>query len=116
FLRHTVLPSFIDIFQMSDESSSTILFSIYIIEWIYKLLLSTIALLFAGSMLWKFIRKQLSMEEKIKVYNLIPVYRQYLKLKTSLLFWENKKSCLFYRIIHSKCQMSCLREYILLVY
>src|SRR5699024_272860 len=86
FLRHTVLPSFIDIFQMSDESSSTILFSIYIIEWIYKLLLSTIALLFAGSMLWKFIRKQLSMEEKIKVYNLIPVYRQYLKLKTSFLF------------------------------
>src|SRR5699024_12635384 len=46
----------------------------------------TIALLFAGSMLWKFIRKQLNMEEKIKVYNLIPVYRQYLKLKTSFLF------------------------------
>jgi len=86
FLRHTVLPSFIDIFQMSDESSTTILFSIYIIEWLNKLLLFSVALLFTGSLLWKFIQQRLSMEQKIKVYNLIPVYRQYLKLKTSFLF------------------------------
>lgn len=86
FLRHTILPSFLDIFQMSDESSSTIVLSILIIEWIIRFLLLTFIFSIIGTLVWKRFDKKIGIQTKIKIYNIIPFFRHYMKLQTSLLF------------------------------
>lgn len=86
FLKYTVLPSFHDIFQMSDESSSTILISIVLIDTVSQAILYLS--LFSGclALLWHFLNWKVKIETKIKLYNAIPFYRHYVKLQTSFLF------------------------------
>lgn len=86
FLRHTVLPAFLDIFQMSDESSAILILSITIIEWMITSLLFILVFMITGSLIWKSLRKKLDIKQRMKVYSRIPILRHYLKLQTSLLF------------------------------
>jgi len=86
FLKYTVLPSFRDIFQMSESSSSTLLISILLIDIISQAILYFTVGIGSLMIIWRFLNKNININIKLKIYNAIPFYRYYLKNHTSLLF------------------------------
>lgn len=86
FLKYTILPSFQDIFEMSDESSSTISISIMLIN-VFSIGLLYLALSVGSFVfIWSRVSKKITIETKIKFFNALPFYRHYVKLQTSFLF------------------------------
>lgn len=86
FISEWVLPSFIDIFQSSSEASSMIYFSMMFIEILIKLLLAFFILIIICSLIWFVNKKKFSVVTQIKLYSMLPIYRQYLRLQTSFEF------------------------------
>lgn len=86
FINQHVLPSFQDLFRSSAESSDIVAATIIVINGISSLLLilSIIILLFLFS--WHFMKHKITITKQIKLYEAIPVYRSFVKMKTSFLF------------------------------
>ncbi|HLR80680.1 MAG TPA: competence type IV pilus assembly protein ComGB [Bacillota bacterium] len=85
FLKQMVLPSFIDLFQKSSDASTTVTISIMIIDILGNVLLIGTILIITLSFLWHLNKQKVSIQTQLKVYNLIPIYRTYLRLQTSFL-------------------------------
>lgn len=86
FIKKLVLPSFVDLFQTSSEASSTVILSMMIIEFLGTFVLVIIVMVLLGSLLWQFNKRKISIDKQIKFYNILPIYRKFLKLQTSFLF------------------------------
>jgi len=86
FIKKLVLPSFVDLFQSSSEASSTVTLSIMIIEFLGTFVLVTSILLLFSALLWQINKRKIKIDQQIKFYNSIPIYRKFLKLQTSFLF------------------------------
>lgn len=86
FLKYTVLPSFYDIFKSSEESSSTLLISIMLIDYVSQTIFFLTIFIGCITILWHFFKPKIKIETKLKIYKAIPFYRYYIKTHTSLLF------------------------------
>lgn len=83
FIKTSVLPSFIDIFQTSSESSKTIFISITMIDIVSTVCIVFLIVLIISSLLWLFYKRQFPIEKQLAIYEKIPVYRTILRLQTS---------------------------------
>ncbi|WP_232217793.1 type II secretion system F family protein [Virgibacillus sp. SK37] len=86
FIKQSVLPSFIDIFQTSEEASSTVIISMIIIEVIFSIAVLLFIFLVIMIVFWQFARHKFSIETRIVLYNKLPFYRTILRLQTSFQF------------------------------
>jgi len=86
FIKTSILPSFMDLFQMNLETSKTVLVSITIIDVAITLFIILICLFTIAVCFWIFFRHQLSIEQKINIYTKIPIYNYFLTLQTSFYF------------------------------
>jgi len=105
FIKQSVLPSFLTIFQANTASSSTVTISILIIDLFISILIGLIVFLLIAILVWTQLRKRLLIEQRIRVYKKIPIYRTYLKLQTSFHFATHFSSLLktgmsFKEILH----------------
>lgn len=86
FIKQSVLPSFVDLFHSSSQASSTVMFSIMIIDlFVYIVIMSALGLLLI-SIMWLINKTKLSIETQLKIYSKIPIIRSYLRMQTSLFF------------------------------
>src|SRR5690625_1580573 len=86
FIKTSILPSFIQLFQLNVGSSKTVLISMSIIEGAITLFIVLIGLLAIIVCSWMYLRHKLSIEQKINIYTKIPIYKYFLTLKTSFYF------------------------------
>lgn len=86
FIKQSVLPSFLDLFQSSSNSASTIQISIKIINFFMTLFFVSGFIVLLSSLLWLYYKKRLSIEKQLLVYRKIPIFRNYLRLSTSFTF------------------------------
>ncbi|SFD53734.1 competence-related pilin export protein ComGB [Lentibacillus persicus] len=94
FVKQSVLPSFVDLFQNSNETSSIIMLTMSFIDMTLTFLL--LMSLTSGSffLLWRFQEKKISIESRIKLYSMLPVYRHYKTMEISFLFASHLSSLL----------------------
>ncbi|MCJ0930875.1 type II secretion system F family protein [Virgibacillus halodenitrificans] len=86
FIKQSVLPSFIDIFQTSEEASSTVVISMITIEVFFTIAVLLLIILIIVVIFWQFTRHKFSIENRIALYSRLPFYRTILKLQTSFQF------------------------------
>lgn len=86
FIQKSVLPSFYDLFQSSQESSQSILFFITIIQNSVTVFVSFFLFLLLLLLFWYFKKDKLTAEQQIKIYSKIPIYRKYAQLQVSFQF------------------------------
>lgn len=94
FVKQSVLPSFMDLFSYNTGTTSTVMFSVILIDllgrFITVLALMTVLFLF----IWQVIRHKVSIEKQIKFYRVIPIYYQYKRMQISFLFATHVSSLL----------------------
>lgn len=86
FIKQSVLPSFANLFQSSQEAATTISMSIIVIDVVSTIVIICIILTILITFFWKVNKKKLDIKKQITIYQSIPVLRKYLKLQTSFLF------------------------------
>lgn len=86
FIQQFVLPSFADIFQSSTQAAGTVNLSLLLIDVLGGFALVMLLLFGIILLIWLRTKNNLMIEQQIKVYYKIPVYRSFLKLQTSFLF------------------------------
>lgn len=86
FIKRTVLPSFIELFQSSKEAAKTINISIFLIDFFSYTLFTFLIITICFILIWQLYKKRISIERKLAFYRNIPVFRTYLKMQTSFLF------------------------------
>ncbi|SFA71253.1 competence protein ComGB [Lentibacillus halodurans] len=94
FVKQSVLPSFIDLFQNSAETASTVMLTITLIDFAEQFVVILCLILSVGFLIWQFNRKKVSIDKQIKFYNMIPLYRQYKRMEISFLFASHLSSLL----------------------
>lgn len=93
FVKQSVLPSFMDLFQ-SNSGSSSIQISILLIDYLSIFIISLGVILTVAILVWQFCKHKVSIEKQIVVYRSIPIYRKYKKMHTSFLFATHFSSLL----------------------
>lgn len=86
FLKRNVLPSFIDLFQYSQDSSSFVLYSIILIDMLMTIIGISIVLVLISFFGYIFYYQKWPIERQIKLYKKVPIYRSFLRLQTSYYF------------------------------
>lgn len=81
-----VLPSFLDLFQSSAQASTYLVFSIFIIDFLFHAGMFFIVILMIGFAVWRICKNRISIGAQIKVIHSIPFYRKIVKLQTSFHF------------------------------
>ncbi|WP_099158493.1 competence type IV pilus assembly protein ComGB [Virgibacillus ndiopensis] len=94
FIKQSVLPSFLDLFQANSETSSTVYFSMVIIDFLSSFVVVIIILAIVGGGFWQLHKHKISIHKQIKVYSSIPIYRKYKQIQTSFLFATHFSSLL----------------------
>ncbi len=85
FIKNSVLPSFVDLFQESSAASSTVILSMMIIDYLGIFVMACCFMVFACALFWQFNKRKIKIDKQIKFYNALPIYRKFLKLQTSFL-------------------------------
>ncbi|MFC3039053.1 competence type IV pilus assembly protein ComGB [Virgibacillus xinjiangensis] len=87
FLKASVLPSFTNLFHTNSEASAaSVHLSLLIIDISTTFLVVFIIILAFTAVLGRYLKRFVHIEKQIKWYTLIPFYRSFLKMHTSLLF------------------------------
>ncbi|TXL67964.1 chromosome partitioning protein ParA [Cerasibacillus terrae] len=86
FIKKSVLPSFIDLFQSTPNTGITIKFSIFFINLLFQTMVMIIFITLITALVWYVIKHKWNIERRIKIYHRIPIFRQYIQLHTSYLF------------------------------
>ncbi|WP_077326952.1 type II secretion system F family protein [Virgibacillus siamensis] len=94
FVKQSVLPSFIDIFQNNAGTASTAFISVIVIDFITKFMMVSVLLLIAGFVFAMLVKRKIGIEKQIILFRSIPIYRKYKKLHTSFLFATHFSSLL----------------------
>src|SRR5699024_10200321 len=82
FIKQSVLPSFLELFQSSAESSRTVFYSILIIDLASSIFFITLLLLSVAFVFWAVYKKRLSVESRILIYRIIPLLRTFIRMQT----------------------------------
>lgn len=86
FLKQSVLPTFIELFRMSKDSSHTVLFSLLFIDLFTMIIFTILGIILISFLVWNKIKHNIPIENKIKLYQKIPIYRTFLTMQTSYYF------------------------------
>ncbi|SHG68410.1 MULTISPECIES: competence type IV pilus assembly protein ComGB [Virgibacillus] len=85
-LKQVVLPSFIDLYQGIPGSSTILVITISLIDWLLLLCIITFITVCILALSWQRMKRSISIERQIKLYTRIPIYRAFLTTQTSFLF------------------------------
>ncbi|GGK03234.1 competence protein CglB [Lentibacillus kapialis] len=94
FVKQSVLPSFIDLFQNNSETASTVMLAMGMIDFTIRFFMILIVFLVFGFLIWQINQKKISVDKRIRFFNLLPVYRQYKTMEISFLFATHLSSLL----------------------
>lgn len=83
FLRQSVLPSFIELFRMSNDASQTALYLLIFIDYFTLVIFISFTVILIKMLIWFRVKDKIPIETKIKLYRKVPVYRAYLTMQTS---------------------------------
>lgn len=86
FLKNSILPSFVELFQSTAATSSSILLSITIIDMVSTFILISIVIISFVTVGWFLYRKKVPLDSQLRVYEKIPLLRTALKYHTSFYF------------------------------
>lgn len=86
FMNEWVLPSFLDIFQSNTSASSMVYFSIRMINFLVNISFFFVILLIISWLVWYVNKRKFPIQSQIRLYNAIPIYRNFLTLQTSFQF------------------------------
>lgn len=94
FIKQSILPSFLVLFQGGSESASAVMFSIRLINFLIAFFLILVLLAFVITGFWIIQKRTLSIKQQLAIYKRIPVIRSYLWLNTSYQFASHMTSLL----------------------
>ncbi|MFD2759401.1 competence type IV pilus assembly protein ComGB [Lentibacillus juripiscarius] len=86
FIKQSILPSFLDLFHGTAASASAIMLTIAIVDIAGYILFGLFIILGLGFLLWRLNKEKISIDKRIKVYSMIPIYRRYKQTQISFLF------------------------------
>lgn len=86
FLKRNILPSFIELFQHSQDSSSTVLLSIMVIDVFVTCFIVICLITFILILGWKFYLQKLPIEDQMVWFKKMPFYRLFVRMQTSYYF------------------------------
>ena len=86
FLKFSVLPAFMEIFQTADASAKTVMLSINLIDMMTTAVFFFIIIAILIFIYWLFIKKNLTIDKQISIYEKIPIFRSILQMQTSYYF------------------------------
>lgn len=86
FLKQSVLPSFITLFQSSTESTQIIILFTMLIDILSSIFIVLIGLVLILSVFWYFYKQHVDIKYQIAIYKKIPLYRSFLTMQTSYYF------------------------------
>ncbi|MFS0672801.1 competence type IV pilus assembly protein ComGB [Ornithinibacillus sp. 179-J 7C1 HS] len=86
FIQHKVLPNLLSLFQQNNQESHMINTTITFSSLIYYGFIMVILISLTIYFLWTHMKPKTPVELQIKLYNMLPIYRGYVKLNTSFLF------------------------------
>ncbi|MFB4166458.1 type II secretion system F family protein [Virgibacillus sp. JSM 102003] len=94
FVKQSVLPSFMDLFNNNTETTSTVMLSVAVIDLLVRFItvLALMTVLFL--IIWHIVKHKVSVEKQIKFYRVIPIYYQYKRMQISFLFATHVSSLL----------------------
>lgn len=85
-IRQYILPSYVEIFQFHATSAHTVNGMLYIFNFVITTILLITIGLFIILIVWKIVRKRLSIEKQIQIYAKLPIVRRILRMQTSFYF------------------------------
>jgi len=94
FVKQSVLPSFIDLFQNNTETASTVMLTMGAIDFSVRFFMILLLIIVFGFLIWQVNQKKVSIDKRIRFYSLLPVYRQYKTMEVSFLFAAHLSSLL----------------------
>ncbi|WLV26028.1 competence type IV pilus assembly protein ComGB [Aciduricibacillus chroicocephali] len=94
FIKQSVLPSFLELFQEGSGSAWTVKFSIRVIDYFISGFFVTCLLIIFITVFWLIQKKSLPIQKQISIYRRIPGIRSYLWLNTSYQFASHITSLL----------------------
>lgn len=86
FINHHVLPAFHSLLQSSSGAQQTITALIFIMDFMQFLVILIIAGFIIIMMIWKSLKKSIAIDKQLKIFNRIPIYRNFLRLQNSFQF------------------------------
>ncbi|RDW21935.1 competence type IV pilus assembly protein ComGB [Oceanobacillus chungangensis] len=86
FIKQSVLPSFMEMFQSNTNASSIIVISIILIDLFMTGLIAIGILGMIVFATWHLMKHRISIVHQIKIYQSIPIYRSFIKAQTSYFF------------------------------
>ncbi|RDW19189.1 chromosome partitioning protein ParA [Oceanobacillus arenosus] len=86
FIKQSVLPSFMEMFQTNSNASSMLVLSIFLIDLFMTGFIVIGLVIMIAIPSWHLIKHRISIEQQIKIYQSIPIYRGYMKTQTSYFF------------------------------
>lgn len=123
FIKHSILPSFADLFSANSVTSSTITMSLVAINIFGTFIWVSFIALLISLIIWKYVKHKISIENQIKIYRHLPIYRSYKRIQTSFLFATHFSSLLktgisikdILTIMSSQTQLPILSYYSILM-
>lgn len=94
FVKTSVYPSFIQLFQSSQTSTTTTKMSILLIDILFNTSSILLAATFLSFPLWKMFKKKIWIGNQLKAFSKMPIYRSFLRMKVSFLFATHFSSLL----------------------
>ncbi|WP_026906685.1 type II secretion system F family protein [Paucisalibacillus globulus] len=85
FIQHSVLPNLLILFQQNDQNSQGFSVAINLISFIYYSFITLLIACIFFKVLWNYVETIVPFQIQLKIFELIPFYRSYLKLNTSFL-------------------------------
>ncbi|TMN20956.1 type II secretion system F family protein [Lentibacillus cibarius] len=86
FIKQSILPTFLDFFQGAPETVSTFMLAITLIDTIGYFFIGFLFILGLGFVIWHLNKSKIDIDKQIRLYTLIPIYRQYKQMQISFLF------------------------------
>lgn len=94
FIKQSVLPSFESLFHVNNDASAIVHLLLLVMDYLTLLLMLLSIILLGLCIFWFFYKRKIKIENQIKIYNYIPIYRKFLRLHTSFLFATHLSSLL----------------------
>lgn len=86
FMKNSVLPAFLKMFQHHAESKKTVSISLFLMNSLMTLIFILIILFTVSIVLWSFIKKNLPIQKQLKLFEYIPILRKFIEWRTSFQF------------------------------
>src|SRR5699024_1554118 len=94
FIKQSVLPSFESLFHVNNDASAIVHLLLLVMDYLTLLLILLGTILLGLCIFWFFYKRKIKIENQLKIYNYIPIYRNFLRLHTSFLFATHLSSLL----------------------